>query len=453
MELSQMKDHQLKSVFIHYVTNSVIAMAALSFNVFTDTFFIANGIGSQALAALNVALPMFSILNGIALMCAMGCATRYTLLKAGNHHQEANEVFTHGIIGTTIQSLVFFLLGLFFVEDVALLLGADASLLKDVMEYLTPLLLLGMLFQFNQLFICQVRNDNASRLAMIAMVCGNLMNIVLDYIFIYQFHWGLFGASLASCFSPLTSILILSIHRFQRKNQFHLIKIKFNFKLMIEIYRLGIPFFVNELSSGVVILAFNYMFLIYGGNTAIAAYGIVANLALIIQSIFSGVGQGIQPIVSHLYGSGKFSQTWKVSHYAIVLTVVLGIFFVSVGMMFPDSLIAIFNSDGNQQLAMIAHNGILLYFPAFLFSGFSIALASFFSSIHASDESTLISMGRGIVFVLIFLFTLPFILGENGVWLSVPAAEILTAILTLYFYLKIYNRQKKLILNENEKKI
>lgn len=437
MNLTQINETNLKSVFIHYVMNSVIAMAAVSFNVFTDTFFIANGIGSFALAPLNIALPIFYIINGIALMVGMGCATKFTLMRASQHQYEADEVFTVGVVCILIQSIVFMIIGFFFVDKLAILLGANEGTIHDVVSYLKPLTILGFLFQFNQLFTCMIRNDHAPSLAMFALVIGNCVNILLDYVFIYIFNWGLFGASLASCCSPLTSLLILSLHRVRNQHHFHFVKIKFNLKHIGRIYHIGFPYFITELSSAIVMFVYNYMLLMVGGNVAVSAYGIISNLSLIIIAIFSGVGQGIQPIVSHLMGNNKSQLAWVVARYGILLVIVLGFFFTIGGMVFPDQLIAIFNSDGNKLLQEMAREGILLYFPAFIFSGFNILSTAFFASIQASNESATISMGRGIVFILFFLLTLPFIFGEKGVWISMPLAEICAFALTICFYRRL----------------
>lgn len=442
MELSQLNDHNLKPVFFRYVINSVIGMAGVAFNVFTDTFFIANGIGSTALAALNIALPMFSLLSAVALMNGIGCAARYTMIKAGKNSHDADEIFTHGLMCALVLSLLFFVTGFFFAHPLAQLLGADASIVDSVSQYLFPFVTFGFLFIFNQLFVCMVRNDNEPSLSMKAMVLGNLMNIILDYIFIYKFHWGLFGASLATCFSPLTSMLILSTHKFRRKNNFHLVKTKLSFDIISQIIRVGMPSFINEISSGIVMLAFNYLLLKYGGNIAIAAYGIIANLALIVQAIYTGVGQGIQPLISYLYGCGKHHLVMLVAKYAIIVSILLGVIFTGSGYLIPQQLIAIFNGEGNMELAMIAANGIHLYFPAFLFSGCSIALTSVFSSMHKVVESNIVSLGRGLIFILGFLLILPVLMAENGVWLSVPAAEIVAFVLALYYFKCIYRNIK-----------
>lgn len=133
-------------------------------------------------------------------------------------------------------------------------------------------------------------------------------------------------------------------------------------------------------------LAFNYLLLKYGGNTAIAAYGIIANLALIIQAIYSGIGQGIQPIISHLYGSGQISLSFQTARYAVVTAASLGILFVGIAFLFPTQLIAIFNSDHNAALEAIAKTGIQLYSPAFLVAGISVSLTSFSAAFMRSTK-------------------------------------------------------------------
>ena len=161
------------------------------------------------------------------------------------------------------------------------------------------------LFLCNNLLNCFVRNDGEPRLSMTAMLVGSLTNIVLDYNFIYPMQLGMTGAALATATAPLVGMSILSKHFWKKKNQFHLVKTRIHLKTAVDICRLGVSSLVAELSSGIVILVFNMLTLKFSGTTGLAAYSILANIALVLVAIFTGIGQGIQPIVSsHLCKNG-----------------------------------------------------------------------------------------------------------------------------------------------------
>lgn len=445
MNLEHYKQYPLPKLFATYVSTNVLSMMGLSLNVFTDTFFIANGIGSRALAALNIALPVFSAITGIGLMIGMGAATRFTILRAGKNSEEGNRMFSHGLFAALVSSILFMVFGIFFAKDISIMLGANKEVLALVQQYVQTIMICSGAFFFNHCIICFVRNDGAPKLSMCAMLCGNLVNIIFDYIFIYPMNMGLFGAAFATCFSPIVSMLILSSHFIRKKNTFKAIKCKIEIIKIIHIIQIGASSFINEMSSGIVMLAFNYSLLNQIGNIGIAAYGIIANLALVFQAVFTGLGQGIQPIISHAYGAKDHASIKKLMRYGMICGIAFGIIFCFSGILFPDFMVAIFNSEGNAQLAQIAVDGIRLYFPAFLMMGINIVMISFFASVNAPKPSLTISLLRGFILVLFFIFLLPMLLGVNGIWMSIPCAEIITGFIGITILIVYFKKQLQFI--------
>lgn len=176
--------------------------------------------------------------------------------------------------------------------------------------YLKFILIFAPAFIINDVLICFVRNYNNPNLSMYAMLVGSLSNIILDYIFIFIFplQLGIFGTVFATGLAPITSILILSLPPIKRKNQFHFIKIKPNIKITLNTLSLGFPSLVTEVSCGIVIIVFNMIILNLIGNIGVAAYGIVANLSLVVVAVYTGIAQGIQPLISKSYGSNDIKK-------------------------------------------------------------------------------------------------------------------------------------------------
>ncbi|WP_066889422.1 MATE family efflux transporter [Clostridium nigeriense] len=434
------KNNILKD-FAKYVSLNVISMIGMSFYILADTFFIANGVGSVGLTALNLVLPLWSLMSGIGLMIGIGAAISYAIKRGNNNENGANRVFTHAIKIGLILGIITTVIGLLFSHDIVRVLGADEIIAPLAGDYLRTLLSFSTVFIINNIMTAFIRNDNAPNLAMIAMILGTLSNVVLDYIFIYPFKLGMFGAALATGTTPILSLIILSFHFIRKKNNFKIIKCKINLQDIKRIISLGIPSFITEVSSGIIILLFNFTILSISNNTGVAAYGIIANLALIVVSIFTGIAQGIQPIISKNYGKGNRDNIKTIFNYGLITSVVLGVGCYLIGFKFSEEIVNLFNNEGDIVLLSMAVEGVKIYFIAFIIMGLNIVTTSFFASINEAKESFIISIMRGLIVVVPLILILPNILGMMGVWLTIPLAEFITLIISFIFYLRYRKRR------------
>lgn len=434
------KNNILKD-FAKYVSLNVISMIGMSFYILADTFFIANGVGSVGLTALNLVLPLWSLMSGIGLMIGIGAAISYAIKRGNNNENGANRVFTHAIKIGLILGIITTVIGLLFSHDIVRVLGADEIIAPLAGDYLRTLLSFSTVFIINNIMTAFIRNDNAPNLAMLAMILGTLSNVVLDYIFIYSFKLGMFGAALATGTTPILSLIILSFHFIRKKNNFKIIKCKINLQDIKRIISLGIPSFITEVSSGIIILLFNFTILSISNNTGVAAYGIIANLALIVVSIFTGIAQGIQPIISKNYGKGNRDNIKTIFNYGLITSVVLGVGCYLIGFKFSEEIVNLFNNEGDIVLLSMAVEGVKIYFIAFIIMGLNIVTTSFFASINEAKESFIISIMRGLIVVVPLILILPNILGMMGVWLTIPLAEFITLIISFIFYLRYRKRR------------
>ncbi|WP_288222196.1 MATE family efflux transporter [uncultured Clostridium sp.] len=434
------KNNILKD-FAKYVSLNVISMIGMSFYILADTFFIANGVGSVGLTALNLVLPLWSLMSGIGLMIGIGAAISYAIKRGNNNENGANRVFTHAIKIGLILGIITTVIGLLFSHDIVRVLGADEIIAPLAGDYLRTLLSFSTVFIINNIMTAFIRNDNAPNLAMLAMILGTLSNVVLDYIFIYPFKLGMFGAALATGTTPILSLIILSFHFIRKKNNFKIIKCKINLQDIKRIISLGIPSFITEVSSGIIILLFNFTILSISNNTGVAAYGIIANLALIVVSIFTGIAQGIQPIISKNYGKGNRDNIKTIFNYGLITSVVLGVGCYLIGFKFSEEIVNLFNNEGDIVLLSMAVEGVKIYFIAFIIMGLNIVTTSFFASINEAKESFIISIMRGLIVVVPLILILPNILGMMGVWLTIPLAEFITLIISFIFYLRYRKRR------------
>ena len=331
-------------MFIKYASLNVLGMIALSCYILADTFFVSKALGANGLTALNLAIPVYSFINGSGLMIGMGGGTKYSIFKSQKNKDRADQIFTNGAAMTAMMAGIFFLLGLFAAGPLIRLLGADDTVYEMGKTYLRVILMFAPMFMTNNLLLCFIRNDGAPQLSMTAMIVGSLSNVVLDYVFMFPLNMGIFGAAFATGLAPVISIGILSSYLLRKRNQFHLKKCRILPNLILGIFSSGLPSLVTEVSSGIVMIVFNMIILGLAGNTGVAAYGVIANLSLVVISIYTGISQGIQPLMSSYYGSGNrknISSTLRYAMCAVVLVsalIYLAIFFGA------DTIASVFNS-------------------------------------------------------------------------------------------------------------
>lgn len=423
--------------FIQYASLNVLGMIGLSCYILADTFFISKGLGANGLAALNLAIPVYSVINGTGLMLGMGGATKYAIFKGQRSAGNADCVFTNVVYVAAVLSAVFVILGAFGSGQIAALVGADAQTFEMTNTYLKVILLFSPAFIFNQVFVCFVRNDGRPRLSMLAMLMGSLSNIVMDYILIFPLHLGILGAVLATGCAPLISMAILSSHRIKKEHGFHFRMERVQPAMIASGISLGFPSLITELSSGIVILVFNAIVWKLEGNIGIAAYGVIANLSIVAVSIFTGIAQGMQPIVSRAYGEGDSDRAKQIFRYGVMASLALSAVIYLTVFVFAEPITAAFNSERNGRLQEIAVYGNRVYFTAMFFMGVNIVISSYFTSVEKAVPAHVVSLLRGLILVVPAAYVLSAWMGMTGVWLAVPVAECAVCMLGITMYARM----------------
>ena len=418
--------------FRRYAAPGVLGMIGISCYILADTFFVAKGTGSLGLAALNIAIPAYNLMNGLGLMVGVGGATHYSLCRAQGDAAEADRTFTHTLLLGLCIALLFVLTGTFGVVPLSRLLGANAETLDMTAVYLRLLLCFAPFFVTNNIMIAFVRNDGEPGRAMAGMIAGSLFNIVFDWVFIFPCGLGMFGAALATGASPLVSLLVLSGHLRRPSRGFHLRRERLRPRLLPRICAPGLSSLVSELASGITLLLINLVLLRIAGNTAVAAYGVIANLALVESAIFTGLSTGVQPLISRSAEADRRRLLcWTVTTALVISALMYVLVFV-----FASPITAVFNSEHDPALAACAVPGLRIYFAGFLAACINIIAAAYFSAAGQASRGFIISLVRSIIAIPPVLFALSALLGVTGVWLTFPAVEALACVLSLLFILR-----------------
>lgn len=418
-----------------YIMPNIFAMIGTSCYVLADTFFISKAEGADGITALNLALPIYGLIFAIGSMIGVGSATRYSLSKSlGN--EEADNFFSNSLFWTFLISLVFLFAGCFFPEAVLKILGADDTILSIGVPYIRIVLCFSPFFMMNYTFTAFVRNDNAPNLAMAATLGSGIFNIAFDYIFMFPMKMGMTGAALATGLAPIVSMSICMIHYLSRKNTVKFITKLPSIKKLLLSCNLGVAAFVGEISNAITTLVFNFILLALMGNLAVAAYGIIANVALVGTALFNGVSQGLQPLASATHGKGDKEGEQRIYRHSLQIGICISVLLVGSALLFTKQIVNIFNSEGSTELASYAITGMRLYFLGFLAASINIITSGFYSATGKGMASSVIALSRGVVSIVVFAFLLSRFFGLTGVWIAFPVSEIFTLLISRCFFRK-----------------
>ncbi|MGN1166132.1 MAG: MATE family efflux transporter [Lachnospiraceae bacterium] len=427
--------------FAGYVSQNILGMLGISAYVLADTFFISIAEGAGGITALNLVLPLYSLIYGIGAMLGVGSAIRFNILRA-RKDKRADEYFSAALIFALLFSVVFIVMGVFLPGKIVSALGGDAEIVAIGTPYTRIFLMFTPFFMWNHICNAFVRNDGNPSLAMKATLFSSLFNIVMDYILMFPLGLGMAGAALATAISPIVGILICCIHFFGKRSTVKLLWRRLSFAKLVDVCQLGVSAFIGEISSGVTTVVFNFLILGLTGNDGVAAFGVVANISIMATSVFNGVSQGAQPLLSRFYGKGDGKSVKKILRLSMGTSIVLAVMVIMITGIFTGPIVGIFNSENNVQMANYAMQGVKIYFSGFLFAGCNIVGAGYLSATENANWAFTVSIVRGVVGIIACALILAYLFGMTGVWLAFPVAEFVTILFLVVAMKKTAYRRK-----------
>ena len=426
----------LTKQFFKYVSQNIFGLLGTSCYILADTYFISQAAGTDGVTLLNLCLPIYNFIFAIGSMIGLGAATRYAILRAQGEERAAQRYFSNAVFCACLLAVPLCAGGHLLPRHTAAAHGRRCRHRGAGHPLCAHLSAVHTLFMCNYIVSAFVRNDGAPSLAMVATLSGSLFNVVFDYIFMFPMGLGLAGAALATAVSPMLSIAICSRHFFQKRQHGAVRAAAALGKAAGAELPAGHLRLCGEMSSGVTTTVFNFLLLGLAGNVAVAAYGVVANFALVATAIFNGVAQGAQPLVSRCYGHSDRAGARKLLILGSCTALALAAMLYAVVFGMTDTLVGWFNSENSVQMARFAHNGMRLYFVGYFFAGFNIVAAGYLSATNRPLEASVTSICRGVAAIVVCSLVMSALFGMNGVWAAFPASELLTALLTLFLLLR-----------------
>ena len=435
----------IPTLFRKLLIPTVLGMVFSAIFIITDGIFVGKGIGSDALAAVNITAPLFLINTGVAMMFGIGASVVASIHLSHGKPKVARINVTQAVIVSSLLLIAYAVAILCNVEQVAYLLGSSKRLLPLAVEYMywfVPFLVFSALLTSGMFF---VRLDASPNYAMVCNIVAALINIFLDYLFIYVFQWGMFGAALATSLGYIIGALLILIYLMQRRHVIHLERIKMSVKsLRLTIrnvgymIRLGLSTFLCEAAIATMMFVGNYVFIRYLGEDGVAAFSIACYFFPIIFMVYNAIAQSAQPILSYNYGATQPERVRSAFRLALWTAIICGIVVFLITEFFTGPIVGMF-VDTNCAAYDIALHGLPLFASGFVCFGINIVSIGYFQSVERDRPAMAVTLLRGFILVLLCFWLLPIIMGVPGIWLAVPAAETLT----LLFVLTIYCRGRK----------
>ena len=438
---------EIPKLFKKLLIPTLWGMLSTALFIITDGIFVGKGIGNNALAAINIVSPFFSVAISIGLMLGMGGSILASIHLANKKIKTARIILTQATVTSAVSTLLVSALSLFFIDEFLTLMDAPVEIRPLAREYafgMIPFLIMGALTNTIPFFI---RLDGAPNYAMKCCIVGAVVNIILDYLFIFEFGWGLFGAAIATSIGNTLGAVMAITYLCRNNVALRFVKVKLSNKGIRMSLRniwymckLGGASFIGQSAVIIMIVCGNLVFVRELGTDGVAAFSICCYTFPLIYMIYTAISQSAQPIISYNYANGSMQRVNKVLHISLMWGVGIGACLTLSMMMFAPQIAALFLEQGSAAYD-IATRSMPLFSIGFISFAINMVSIGYFQSIEKINKAMTIIILRGIIFMPIFFYILPHIWSNNGGWLAVPATEITTNIYILFIYLKNIKRE------------
>ena len=435
-----LSEHFTYKKLIRFTLPTIVMMIFTSIYGVVDGIFVSNCVGADAFAAVNLIMPAIMILGTIGFMMGTGGSALVSKTIGEGDKEKANRYFSMLIYLLVIIGFILTILGVILVEPMAKLLGADENMLQDCVVYGRTLLAFLIPFCLQNAFQSFLIVAEKPTFGLVISIVSGVGNMLLDFLFMYVFKMGVFGAALATGISQSIGVIIPVVYFIAKRNHIlQFTRTKFEIKPIIQTFFNGSSEMLTNLSTSLVNILFNAQLMKYAGSNGVVAYGIIMYAGYIFLGVYMGYALGVAPIVGYNFGAENKEELKSLLKKSIILISTTSVIMTGLAEILSKLLASVFVSYDENLLNMTT-NAIRLFSMSYLISGLNIFASSFFTALNNGFVSAAISFFRTLVFQIAMIYILPLIWGINGLWLAVVFAEILALIVSVTFFIK--NRKK-----------
>ncbi len=421
---------------LRYSIPSVVSMWIFTIYTMVDGIFIGKYVGPLGLAGVNITMPLINLTFAIGIMIAVGSSTMIAIHYGKKEWEKGNQIFTTAVFSLLGCGVLISTLITIFMDPIINFLGGGGTLYPYVKDYLSVIILFCICYMTGYALEIYIKVDGNPVYPTLCVITGGVVNILLDYVFVVIFHWGIKGAAFATGLSQVTTTSLLFYYIFFKTERVKFTKIRYSIINLLKIMKVGFAEFLAEVSTGISIFVFNLVILRELGEKGVSAFGIIGYISSFITMTMIGFNQGVQPILSFNLGANEHKKISEIIKTSFIILGGLGIFFYGMINIFSTEIVSIFlNSSEDIKLT---EKALTLYSFAYIICGFNIFSAGYFTAIDRVKISTIITLLRGVLLLILFIYTLPYFLGVNGIWLTMFVTEGVTLIVS-YLFMKNYD--------------
>lgn len=438
MQTKNMTVEKMNKSFFKYVIPAVIATFLVGLYVVVDGYFVGNTLGDTGLASINIVYPIGTVLLAIGSMIGMGGSVIMSIHIGAREIEKSNDVKVNTFLTLFIASVLTTAILLLLKDKLIHLLGARGNVFKEANSYATIIIFGGGCQIISTGCMPIVRNQGKTIHAMAFACSGLITNIILDYLFMMVFHWGMAGAALATIIAEGIVGILGVYYLFIRKKSRTRISIKkFNFKTSMRTLFIGLSPFGLVMSPSLIVIITNLQCLKYGGEIAVSAYSVANYIYGSTLLFFEGIAEGCQPMISFFKGAGEEKLMKRVFKKGVIASLILSALFIIVVLIFKMNVGLVFGASTE------ANNIITFALPiiaiAFLMQSIVRLGTAYFYSSGNGVFSTFLTYIDPLFISPICILILPIFLGLNGIWVAIPAAQTILLILFLLLFYKTNN--------------
>lgn len=413
---------------------AIIGMLVMAIYNVVDTMFVA-WLGTEATGATQVVFPLIMVFGAIGLSFGIGGGSYVSRLLGERRKEEAEKVLATCTVLSFIVGIVLSVIGIIFLEPILRILGATETIMPLAKEYGFFIVLGGVGQVLNMNFNNMLRSEGSAKNSMIGMALGSIVNIILDPIFIFGFGWGIKGAAIATSISQFLTTGILLYQYFGGKSMLNLsLKNYAPSKVILsEVFKMGAPSFARQLLTSVSMVLLNSAAVLYGGDSAIAAIGIVSRTIMIVMYVIFGLSQGFQPVAGYNYGAKFYGRLKGAFNFTVMLSVGIASLSGMIFLMFGEQILGIFKPTA--EVMTLGLDFLLYGVISIILMGFSNVFGVYYQAIGKGLPALILSVARQGLFFIPLILIMPNYFGLQGVFVTQALADVLTVVFSVIMFI------------------
>lgn len=426
---------------------AIVGMVVNSLYNVIDRIFVGRGIGSLGIAATTVAFPIMTVMLAMAVFIGVGTTALISIRLGQQKQAEAEQIAGNGMVMLVLLPLLFTMVFFAFSDQILTACGAGPEVMPYARDFTLIIVAGGVFSTFGMGANNFIRAEGNPRVSMYTQILGAVANVILNYLFIFQFGWGMRGSAIATVTAQFLVALWVFGYFYTGRS---MIRVKWrhlrpSWPVLTGIMAIGFAPFALQMAASVQQVILNQTLVIYSGDLGLAAIGIVTSIATLLFMPVIGVSQGAQPIIGFNYGAGqhgRVKETWKMA--VLAGTAISSAGYIAVRI-WPRQLVGLF-SQGDVALTELTIHAILVYMALIWLVGYQVICSNYFQAVGKARQATVLSLSRQVLFFIPLLLLLPRFWGVEGVWRSAPIADFLAVVLTslmMYYEMKGLGKERE----------